>query len=114
MRAIILTALLLLVFYRFKKWNVSYYVSFIFIFLLFSVAMRNIGERPVLFTMLFTPLTFIVLEGFKEKQKKLLFLLPLLMLLWANLHGGFIIGNFIIMVFMFIEGLKIIFKKVGY
>ncbi len=114
MRAIILTALLLLVFYRLRKWDVSYYISLFFIFLLFSDAIKNIGERPVLFTMLFTPLTFIILEGFKEKQKKLLFLLPPIMLLWANMHGGFIIGNIMIVLYMIGEGSKIILKKVNY
>lgn len=113
-RALILTSLLLLVFFRLRRWDVSLHISFIFIFLLFVVAMRNIGERPVLFTILFTPLTFIMLERFKDGQKKFLFLLPPLMLLWSNLHGGFIIGIIIIMVFMLGEGLKIIFKRVRY
>lgn len=113
-RALILTSLLLLVFYRLRRWDVSFHILFIFIFLLFMVAIRHVGERPVLFTILFTPLTFIMLERFKNGQKKFLFLLLPLMLLWSNLHGGFIIGSIIIMVFMLGEGLKIIFKRVRY
>lgn len=114
LRALMLSGMLLLVLYRLRKWDVSFYVSFISVFLLFMLAARHIGERPVLFTILFTPLTFIILEGFKNRQKKLIFFLPPLMLLWANLHGGFIIGILIILVFMAGEGLKIILKQVRY
>jgi hypothetical protein len=114
LRALMLSGMLLLVLYRLRKWDVSFYVSFISVFLLFAVASRHIGERPVLFTILFTPLTFIILEGFKSRQKKFIFFLPPLMLLWANLHGGFIIGIGVILVFMAGEGLKIILKQVRY
>jgi len=114
LRTLVLSGMLLLVLYRLRKWDVSFYVSFVSVFLLFAVASRHIGERPVLFTILFTPLTFIILEGFKSRQKKLIFFLPPLMLLWANFHGGFIIGIFIILVFMAGEGLKIFFKQVKY
>jgi len=111
LRAILLTGLLLLVFYRLRKWDVSFYICFTLLVFLFMTAIRHIGERPVLFTILFTPLTFILLESFKEKHKKSLFFLPLLMLLWSNIHGGFIIGIIVIIVFMIGEGLKIILKK---
>lgn len=111
LRASILTMTLLLILWRLKKWNVSFYISFIYIFLVYIDTLRSVGERPVLFTILFTPLTFIILEELKEgKVKRLFFLLPL-MLIWSNLHGGFIIGNIIIGVYMLGECLKIILKK---
>jgi hypothetical protein len=114
LRALMLSGVLLLVLYRLLKWDVSFYVSFISVFFLFMVVARHIGERPVLFTIFFTPLTFIILEGFKNRQKKLIFFLPPLMLLWANLHGGFIIGVAIILVFMAGEGIRIILKQARY
>ncbi|MBI4653696.1 MAG: hypothetical protein HY752_01650 [Nitrospirae bacterium] len=117
--------MILLVLWRLKRWNVGFYISFIFILLVYFDALRYTGERPVLFVVLFTPLAFIILEEFKNNPPSppfskggkggfSLFLLPLLMLLWSNLHGGFIIGNIIIAVYMLCEGLKIIFKKAGY
>lgn len=119
LRASLLIMVLLLVLWKLRRWDVGFYISFIYIFLVYLDALRYTGERPVLFTILFTPLTFVILEEFrdgvlsrqKEKQKKILFLLPLLMLLWSNLHGGFIIGNIIIAVYMLVEGLKILIKK---
>jgi len=114
LRAILLTMVLLLVFLRLKAWNVKFYVSFILLFLLYLHLVKYIGERPVLFTILFTVITFTILERFREKKGKGLFLLCPLMLLWSNLHGGFILGNVIIMVYMLGEGIKIILKKVKY
>jgi hypothetical protein len=121
-RAIILITVLLLILWRLKRSDVSFYVSFIYVFLVYLEALRYAGERPVLFTVLFTPLTFIILEEFKDsvlkqsdiKSEKILFLLLPLMFLWSNLHGGFIIGNIIIGCYMFSEGFKIILKKAGY
>ncbi|MBM4135417.1 MAG: hypothetical protein FJ241_01130 [Nitrospira sp.] len=156
LRGALLTMMLLLVLWQLKRWDVIFYISFILVFLLYLDALRYTGERPVLFVILFTPLTFILLEEFKNNPPESphtplwkrdnppfpplvkggegglftkggfkgeykggkgglsLFLLPLLMLLWSNLHGGFIIGNIIIAVYMLCEGLKIVFKKASY
>lgn len=114
---------ILLVLWRLHRSGVSFWISFIFIFLVYLDAIRSVGERPVLFTILFTPLTFIILEEFKDAALKglnknysgrILFLLPPVMLLWSNLHGGFIIGNIIIAVYMVCEGIKIRFNKSTY
>ncbi|OGW31477.1 MAG: hypothetical protein A2X54_03490 [Nitrospirae bacterium GWF2_44_13] len=111
----------MLVLWRLKKWNVNFYVSFVLIFLVYFQITSAVGERPVLFTILFTPLIFIILEEFKdrvavqkEKSWAVLFFLFPVMLLWSNLHGGFIIGNFIILVYMLCEGIKIGLKKATY
>ncbi|OHE54768.1 MAG: hypothetical protein A2027_00370 [Thermodesulfovibrio sp. RBG_19FT_COMBO_41_18] len=114
LRASLLTMVILLVLWRLRRWDVNFYISFIYIFLVYLDILRYTGERPVLFTILLTPLTFIILEEFKEKRGKIVFLLPLLMLLWSNLHGGFIIGNIIIAVYMLVEGFKIIIKKASF
>jgi hypothetical protein len=122
MRGALLTMMLLLVMWQLRRWNVSFYISFILVFLLYLDALRYTGERPVLFVILFTPMTLIILEKFRdqviqrpdENKVWFLFILPLFMLLWSNLHGGFIIGNIIIAVYMFCEGLKVVFKKAAY
>jgi hypothetical protein len=114
LRALLLTTVLFLVFLRLKKWKVNFYISFVFLFFLYMQLAKHTGERPVLFTILFTVVTFMLLEKFRETKGKALFLLCPVMLLWSNLHGGFIIGNILIMVYMFGEGIKIILKKVEY
>jgi len=54
-------------------------------------------ERPMIFTFMFASIFLFVLE-----RKRPLWALPLLTLLWANLHGGFIIG--ILIIFLFAVG----------
>lgn len=114
LRALLLTATLIFVLWRLKRWSVSLPISFVFIFLSFYIMTRSIGERPVLFTILFAAVTFFILEDFRGKKDKRIFLLSPVMLLWSNLHGGFILGAVIIMVYMLGEGIKIIFKKTVY
>ena len=48
--------------------------------------------RPHLVTMLFTVIYLSILQRVQEGRKKLLWLLPLLAVLWTNLHGGFVFG----------------------
>jgi hypothetical protein len=114
LRSVLLILTLFLVFRQLQRWSVSLPVTFIFVFMLFTILMKALGERPVLFTILFTALAFFILEDFKDKKDKRILLLPPLMLLWSNLHGGFILGVVIIMSFIIGEGIKILLKKDEY
>jgi hypothetical protein len=49
-----------------------------------------------LFTLLFTVIYLSILQRAQEGRRKLLWLLPLLAVLWTNLHGGFILGVIIV------------------
>lgn len=115
LRSLIYTMLISIVFWRLQRWSVSFPISFISTFVLYMLIISKLtGERPVLFTILFTALIFFILEDFKDKKDKRIFLLPPLMLFWSNLHGGFIIGVVIIMVFMLGEGIKVILRRATY
>lgn len=48
--------------------------------------------RPHLVTMLFTVIFLSVLERVREGRTRLLWCLPVLTVLWTNLHGGFLVG----------------------
>jgi hypothetical protein len=52
--------------------------------------------RPHLFTLLFTVIFYSILERVKEGRTHLLWSLPLLTVLWTNLHGGFFVGIILI------------------
>ena len=49
--------------------------------------------RPHLFTMLFLVVFCSILE---ERRTRLLFILPAITVIWANLHGGFLAGIFVL------------------
>lgn len=57
------------------------------------------GVRPQAFSLLLTSL-FLVLLDYSEKKPRFLWWLPPLMLLWANLHGGFAIGIVLIATYL--------------
>ncbi len=61
--------------------------------LLFIAWIKFIGLRPHIITFLFFLLTlrFILLYRYQQ-QHRTLYLIPVMMLLWVNSHGGFIIG----------------------
>jgi len=50
------------------------------------------AARPYLVTFLFSAIFFWILEDFRWRGKNRIYWLPVIMLLWANSHGGFIIG----------------------
>lgn len=58
----------------------------------FLVLEMRISLRPEIFTFLFLVSYIIILEEYYYNHRKILFLLPLIMLIWCNMHGLFILG----------------------
>jgi hypothetical protein len=56
--------------------------------------------RPHVFTLILTVVWYYVLNEYHYKHKNLLYLLPPIMLLWVNLHGGFIIGFVLLAIYL--------------
>lgn len=52
--------------------------------------------RPHLLTFLLTAATLWILAKFRSKQSQLIWLIPVLTALWANLHGGFVLPMLLI------------------
>jgi hypothetical protein len=64
--------------------------------------------RPHVFSWLFTVVWFELLDSAQESksERRRLFFLPLLMLLWVNLHGGFVFGFVLLAVYLFAAGIE--------
>ena len=56
--------------------------------------------RPHIFSLLLTVIWYSVLNRFQYRNKNQLFILPFLMLLWVNLHGGYIFGLMLLLVYL--------------
>lgn len=77
-----------------------------------ALFLAYIGERPQLFSFLFGISAIAMLEGYRKTfSVKSLIFLPLMMLLWANIHGGYIFGDAAIAVFCFFETVKYFFIR---
>ena len=56
--------------------------------------------RPHLFSLMLTLVWYRLLNDYQYKGKNTLFYLPALMLVWVNLHGGFIIGLLLVGIYL--------------
>ena len=65
--------------------------SLVFILTVFVMS-PGFMTRPQILTFFFTSLFLYVIHMYLEREKNLLWSLPLIMLFWANCHGGFVIG----------------------
>lgn len=63
---------------------------------LFAAALVSIcvlgNLRPQNFSFLFFALFYLLLENYRFKRRDRLWLLPVLMVFWVNIHGGFVLG----------------------
>jgi len=67
--------------------------------------------RPHIFSLMLTLIWYIILDTYQYRQKNYLYVLPPLMLLWVNLHGGFIAGLMFLAVYITGNFLKVFFRK---
>ena len=73
--------------------DINILVCFMFTLILMVGSLNSWTVRPHMFTSLFlVMLIYIYIEFKHHKNQKALIFLPLILLLWINLHGGFIIG----------------------
>lgn len=66
----------------------SEWPTLVFVSLAFILSLSHLLARPHIFTWLLGGLSFFLLK----KQQKYLYFLPIITILWVNLHGGFILG----------------------
>lgn len=103
LRALAYTGVLLFLFWWMRR-AAGGFVALIAVFLTGTLIMNFPSERPQLFSFLFTPAAVFLLEGVRVGGKRMRrtasVCLPLLMLLWANIHAGFLLGTGIIGIYL--------------
>lgn len=79
------------------------YAPFVLVFLLANLLCSYPNERPQIFSFLFFPLLLYLLETLRQQSPRKItcavFLLPLLMLIWSNTHGAFLLGLVIVAIY---------------
>jgi len=83
----------------------TYLVVLVLIITAFTVRFR-LFIRPHIFEFLFLATFFYVLNLYKYRRKNYLFLLPVIQILWVNIHGSNILGIIVPLLFLSGEGLK--------
>lgn len=69
--------------------------------------------RPHIFTLLFTLIWYWLVNEYQYNGKKYLYATPLLMLLWVNFHGGYIIGFVISGIYLACNALRSLYAEGG-
>jgi hypothetical protein len=95
--AILLLSTAFLLVFRMARRKSNVFVAIIVTFAAASASSVHWLARPHLFTLLFTVLFYSALERVREGRTRVagipyLVMLPLGMVLWTNLHGGFFVG----------------------
>ena len=90
--ALIVTASWLLVFREAARRTSHVFASFFVTALGIAASMIHVLPRPHLFTYLMVALWIVVLERIRSNTKNSWWWLPVLMVVWVNLHGMFVLG----------------------
>ena len=100
-------AVALALFWMIHRLSGRFWMAWILSILVYSAFLFNIMPRPVFFSMLLFCITLtLLLDASLTEQVRLLYCLPFLFLIWANLHVQFIYGLFAVGLFVGINLLQ--------
>ncbi len=105
----IVSSLIIFVIYKTMRGDFLVKMSLILIATAFSWSTISLGFRSQFMTLL-----FLFLEIYLLSRKKLVYLLPLLFLIWANTHAGFFLGPIVLGIYTANVFYRWIFKKVDF
>ena len=71
------------------------------------------GPRIQMITFALTALTYLWVKRFCEGRSRALYFLPAVMLLWVNLHAGFVLGYAILGIALLVEGVRYLLRRPG-
>jgi hypothetical protein len=102
LRATILTLCIGIVYWRCRIAGANLLFTLTMLGLTGLVMLLFTGERPQLFSFLYISLVFLLLDKHVQNSSRWpLYLIPLIFLLWANMHGGVLFGEVALGLFAF-------------
>lgn len=113
LRVAVYTAIMGFIFFWMRREKVQFFICLFFLLFPARILMSFPSERPQIFTFLLFPLSVYMLEELRKSDKGpgLYWLLPPLMLLWANIHAGFVIGFACLGIYLFSGAISFIRKE---
>lgn len=112
LRTVIFLLIFFIYFLIYKKFKVSPTISFLILTILAFGTMDRLTPRPHIISLLFfVLLLYIIIQYryFNRNNYKILFFIPVIILLWANMHMGIIAGMFLLSIW-FVSEIIIYFK----
>ncbi len=105
-RSIVFLLIFFILFLILRKFRVSYTLIFLFFTLLSFGIMDRLSPRPHIMSFLFFALLLYIISEyryFSRKNFKILYFIPLIFLVWANMHMGIIAGIFLLGIYTLSE-----------
>lgn len=84
-----------------KSYKGNIFISLILIILVLSSSQIHWLARPHIFSLLIMTIWYFILDQFQSNNRNYLYLLPLIMLIWVNLHGGYMSGFILLGIYLF-------------
>lgn len=106
LRTFLLLSVFGIYFFIFRKFKVSYTLIFFSLFALSFAIIDRLTPRPHLITYLFFALLLLIIiqyRYFNRGNYKILYFIPGIFLIWANMHMGIIAGAFLLGIFVLSE-----------
>jgi hypothetical protein len=76
-----------------RLWGVGQLPAVVLVLWAFTMSLPSLGVRPQTWTRCFLAVAALLVTVYRVRgRRRQLWLLPLLLAVWANLHGGFVIG----------------------
>ena len=104
------TIMFLLIFYLYflvlRKFKINYTLIFISLFFLAFGIIDRLSPRPHIMSYLAFVLLILIIVQYRyinRSNYKILFFIPLIFLIWANMHMGIIAGMFLLSIYVFSE-----------
>lgn len=98
--ALIVTTVWAIIYYDALRRSNSLIAALVFTGLGVGASLIHVLPRPHLFSYLFTVLWILTLEQIQKDEHRKWWLLPVLMLAWVNLHGMFVLGIVIWIIYL--------------
>jgi len=98
-------------FFKILKANDNIVLSVFFVLLVLASSKIHWLARPHIFSLLLMILWYYVLDEYQYKGRNYLYVLPPIMLLWVNLHGGFLGGFILIGIYLFGNLVKLVISR---
>ena len=102
--AVVIAVVFAWLFQMMLRRGVNLAVALVLVLLALAASMIHFLARPHVMSWLFTLIWFWVLDSSEEdllgtRSRRRLWVLPLLMLVWVNIHGGFLVGFVLLAIF---------------
>ena len=108
----IIISLVYYLLFKIIKTKKDYIIPTVFIVLLVLLSSGiHWLARPHIFSLLFTLIWYYLLDQYQYEKKNYLYFLPPIMLLWVNLHGGFLAGFILLGIYLFSNVVNFITSK---